>query len=68
MFIRLTFNHSVLYVSSKHIQAIKPFMDHTQIRLSDGEIIKVNESGDKILKLIEAVHGHGNQAYIANDL
>lgn len=62
MFIKLTFNYNVLYVNTEHIQAIKPLMDHTQLRLSDGEIIKVNESGDKILKLIEAVQGHGNQA------
>nr|DAF27094.1 MAG TPA: Flagellar and Swarming motility protein [Caudoviricetes sp.] len=62
MFIRLTFNGNALYFNVNNIMGFKDFTDFTQIWLSDGDILKVNESPDKILKLIEEARGHGNQA------
>jgi hypothetical protein len=59
MFIRLTFNYNVLYINAKYIEGFKPLIDHTQIWLSDGEIIKVNESPDEILNLIEEARNRG---------
>lgn len=53
MFIKLSFNNEVLYVSVNHIQGFKPRMDYTQIWLGDGDIIEVNETESEILKLIE---------------
>lgn len=53
MFIRLTFNYRVLYINAKYIEGFRDLIDHTQIWLIDGENIRVNESPDEILKLIE---------------
>lgn len=53
MFIRLTFENDVIYINVAHIVGFKPRVDYSQIWLSDGDIIEVNEYPDKILKLIE---------------
>lgn len=53
MFIRLTFENDVMYINVAHIVGFKPRVDYSQIWLSDGDIIEVNEYPDKILKLIE---------------
>lgn len=53
MFIRLTFENDVMYVNVNHIQGFKPHNRYTQIWLTDGDVLIVNEHGDKILKLIE---------------
>ena len=53
MFIRLTFENDAMYINVAHIVGFKPRVDYSQIWLSDGDIIEVNEYPDKILKLIE---------------
>lgn len=53
MFIRLTFENDVMYINVAHIVGFKPRVDYSQIWLSDGDIIEVNETSEEILKLIE---------------
>lgn len=53
MFIRLTFKNDVMYLNVAHIVGFKPRVDYSQIWLSDGDIIEVNETSEEILKLIE---------------
>lgn len=53
MFIRVTFENDVMYVNVNHIQILKPHMRYTQIWLSDGDAVTVNETESQILKLIE---------------
>lgn len=60
MFIILTFKNDVMYINVEHIEMFKHRVDHTQIDytqiwLSDGYTVAVNESPDEILKLIEEV-------------
>ena len=52
MFIRLTFKNDVMYTQ----------IDYTQIWLSDGYTVAVNETESQILKLIEEARRHGNQS------
>lgn len=61
MFIKVTLKDTEVYINVSLIKTFIPIGDNTKI-LIDGEVIKVNESLDEILKLIEAVQGHGNQA------
>lgn len=61
MFIRLTFKNDVMYINVEHIVGFKPRVDYSQIWLSDGDIIEVNETSEEILKLIEEARNHGNQ-------
>lgn len=53
MFIRLTFENDVMYINVAHIVGFKPRVDYSQIWLSDGDIIEVNETSEEILKLVE---------------
>lgn len=53
MFIRLTYEKDVMYINVNHIQGFKPHMRYSQIWLSDGEVVTVNETESQILKLIE---------------
>lgn len=53
MFIRLTFENDVMYINVAHIVGFKTRVDYSQIWLSDGDIIEVNETSEEILKLIE---------------
>ena len=53
MFIRLTFENDVMYINVAHIEMFKPHMKYTQIWLSDGDAVTVNETESQILKLIE---------------
>ena len=60
MFIIVTFKNDVMYINVEHIEMFKHRVDHTQIDytqiwLSDGYTVAVNESPDEILKLIEEV-------------
>lgn len=67
MFIRVTFKNDVMYINVEHIEMFKHRVDHTQIDytqiwLSDGCTVAVNETESEILKLIEEVRSHGTQA------
>ena len=67
MFIRLTFKNDVMYINVDHIEMFKHRVDHTQIDytqiwLSDGYTVAVNETESQILKLIEEARRHGNQS------
>lgn len=66
MFIRLTFENDVMYINVAHIEMFKSRIKYTQIYtqiwLSNGYTVAVNETESEILKLIEEARGHGNQA------
>lgn len=53
MFIIVTFKNDVMYINVEHIEMFKNRIDYTQIWLSNGYTVAVNESPDEILKLIE---------------
>lgn len=53
MFIKVSFENEDIYINVAHIVGFKPRVDYSQIWLSDGDIIEVNESPDEIMKLIE---------------
>ena len=53
MFIIVTFKNDVMYTNVEHIEMFKNRIDYTQIWLSNGYTVAVNESPDEILKLIE---------------
>lgn len=53
MFIIVTFKNDVMYINVEHIEMFKNRIDYTQIWLSNGYTVSVNESPDEILKLIE---------------
>nr|DAN26283.1 MAG TPA: Flagellar and Swarming motility protein [Caudoviricetes sp.] len=53
MFIKVSFENEDIYLNVAHIVGLKPRVDYSQIWLSDGDIIEVNESPDEIMKLIE---------------
>ena len=53
MFIIVTFKNDVMYINVEHIEMFKNRIDYTQIWLSNGYTVGVNESPDEILKLIE---------------
>ena len=53
MFIRVTFKNDVMYIDVSHIEMFKHRMPYTQIWLSNGYTVAVDESPDEILKLIE---------------
>ena len=61
MFIIVTFKNDVMYINVEHIEMFKNRIDYTQIWLSNGYTVAVNESPDEILKLIEEARNHGNQ-------
>ena len=53
MFIIVTFKNDVMYINVEHIEMFKNRIDYTQIWLSNGYTVAVNESPDEIMKLIE---------------
>lgn len=53
MFIKVSFENEDIYINVAHIVGFKPRVDYSQIWLSDGDIIEINESPDEIMKLIE---------------
>lgn len=61
MFIRLTYNKDVIYINVEYIEGLKALEEYTQIWLVDGDIIRVKQSPDEILKLIEEARNHENQ-------
>lgn len=61
MFIKVTFNNRETYINVAHIEGFRPYGQHSNIWLSDRDIIKVDESPSEILKLIEEARNHGNQ-------
>ena len=60
MFIRLTYNKDAIYINVDYIEGFTPYVDYTKIWLADGDIIKVEETINQILKLIEEVRKNGN--------
>lgn len=52
MFIKVSFKNEDIYLNVAHIVGFKPRVDYSQIWLSDGDIIEVNETSEEILKLI----------------
>ena len=65
MFIRVTFKNDVMYINVEHIEMFKHRVDYTQIDytqiwLSDGYTVAVNETESEILKLIEEARKNGN--------
>ncbi|RKW15644.1 MAG: hypothetical protein D8B54_06765 [Catonella sp.] len=48
------------YVNVAHIEGFRPYMDYTVIWLSDRDIIRVRETSEQILKLIEEARNNGN--------
>ena len=64
MFIRLTFENDVMYINVEHIEMFKSRIKYkqiyTQIWLSDGYTVAVNETESEILKLIEEARNNGN--------
>lgn len=60
MFIRLTFKNDVMYINVEHIEMFKSRIEYTQIWLSCGYTVAVNETESEILKLIEEARNHGN--------
>lgn len=48
------------YVNVEHIEGFRPYMDYTVIWLSDRDIIRVRETSEQILKLIEEARKNGN--------
>ena len=64
MFIKVTLLNSdkpPAYINIAHIEGFRPYGQHSNIWLSDRDIIKVDESPSEILKLIEEARNHGNQ-------
>ena len=63
MFIRLTFENDVMYINVEHIEMFKSRIKYTQIYtqiwLSNGYTVAVNETESEILKLIEEARHHG---------
>lgn len=63
MFIRLTFENDVMYINVEHIEMFKSRIKYTQIYtqiwLSNGYTVAVNETESEILKLIEEARNHG---------
>lgn len=55
MFIKVSFENEDIYLNVAHIVGFKPRVDYSQIWLSDGDIIEVDESLDEILKRIDEV-------------
>lgn len=55
MFIKVTLltNNIPAYINIAHIEGFRPYGQHSKIWLSDGDIIKVDEPLDEILKRIE---------------
>lgn len=58
MFIKVTLKDTAVYINVSLIKTFIPNGDNTKI-LIDGEVIKVSESPDEILKLIEDARHHG---------
>lgn len=52
MFIRVTLKDTAVYINVSLIKTFIPDGDNTRI-LIDGEVIKVKETSEEILKLIE---------------
>ena len=52
MFIKLTLKDNAVYINVLFIKTFIPDGDNTRI-LIDGEVIKVKETSEEILKLIE---------------
>lgn len=50
------------YVNVAHIEGFRPYEEYTVIWLSDRDIIRVKETPEQILKLIEEARKNGNQA------
>ncbi len=61
MFIKVSFKNEDIYLNVTHIVGFKLRVDYSQIWLSDGDIIEVNETSEEILKLIDEARNHGNQ-------
>lgn len=66
MFIKVTYNNDIMYINVAHIEMFKHRVDHTQIDytqiwLSNGYTVAVNETSEEILKLIEEARNNGNQ-------
>lgn len=62
MFIRLTYNDDVIYINPTYVEGFKRLEEYTQIWLVDGDIIRVKQYPEEILKLIEEARNNGNQA------
>ena len=52
MFIKVTLKDTAVYINASLIKTFIPDGDNTRI-LIDGEVIKVSETSEEILKLIE---------------
>nr|DAU66328.1 MAG TPA: Flagellar and Swarming motility protein [Caudoviricetes sp.] len=63
MFIKVTLLkiNTPAYINIAHIEGFRPRGQHSNIWLSDRDIIEVDESPSEILKLIEEARNHGNQ-------
>ncbi len=64
MFIKVTLKNNTkdeTYINIAHIEGFRSYGKHSNIWLSDRDIIPVDESPDEIMKLIEEARNHGNQ-------
>lgn len=56
MFIRVTLlnnDNTPAHINVAHVQGFRTHIEYTSIWLSNGEVIRVSESPEEILKLIE---------------
>lgn len=60
MFIRVTYNNEIMYINVAHIEGFRPYKDYTQVWLSDGEMILVEETINQVLNLIKEARKNGN--------